>query len=640
MVPRGILRRLRQLRRRERFLRLVWGLARLAAVAGLVILGGCVVDWLYDRIQDTPHQIHVGLLTLTVIAALVAFLFWVLAPQCDWLKDDDLALRVEEKHPTFRDRLISAVQLNRPEADTQGMSQELIGVLTNEAVARADVVSFRRVADHRRLGYALAVLLPVAAVIGGLWAWQPVMARTLLARHFMADVEIPRRTHLEPVKMAQVFPAGEKVKLQIKVTGDGFDEQTEGIVDVSPKGQPRDRYPLTHSHVDPESGATIFIAEVAASTLDFDYIARLADGRMKNAASVKIVARPAVIEHFAWTLLPSFCGLRPNGERYEVTQPRGDVVGISGSTAKIVLATQKPVSIAKIEILGPEKFDPAAAIEDMGPEIVRRTVACMLDEEKKLAVGAFEWKLEETGYRLVVEDEYGFQNVPPPRRSLRIVPEEPPTVVLLKDYFTPGRIGAKDSLDDFYVEGMPIPLGETLRVPYLAEGPYGLGQAWFLYRVLKKAESGNDIVDDEPWRRLPLPEVYGNEKTGPFDPRRGVFENTPPDKGVDFVALPSPDPDRILGRTVGGGRFHFKTAGIPDGKGGVVKLEDGDRIEYCIEVQADKGDTPGRPMAKSETRVQMLGTRESLVQWILNIAQEERRLRELDNKQRTIFSNP
>ena len=104
--------------------------------------------------------------------------------------------------------------------------------------------------------------------------------------------------------------------------------------------------------------------------------------------------------------------------------------------------------------------------------------------------------------------------------------------------------------------------------------------------------------------------------------------------------MPSPDPERILGRTLGGGRVHFKTAGVPDGKGGAITLEDGDKIEYCIEVHADKGDTPGRPIARSEARVQSLGTQDSLVRWILNIAQEERRLKELDTKQRAIFANP
>ena len=96
----------------------------------------------------------------------------------------------------------------------------------------------------------------------------------------------------------------------------------------------------------------------------------------------------------AWSLLPAFCGLRPGGERYEIQQARGDVVGIPSSTTKIFATTQKPVTLARLEILGPEKFDAALAAEDMGPEIVRRTVTCTLGDDKKLAVGLFDMQAE------------------------------------------------------------------------------------------------------------------------------------------------------------------------------------------------------------------------------------------------------
>src|SRR5436190_10576985 len=163
MIPRVIVRRLRQLRRRERMLRLIWGVARLAAVMALVILGGCLIDWLCDRFQDTPNQVRVLLLCVTSFVTLLAFLFWVFLPVFERQPMDDLALRAEGKYPAFRNRLISAVQLNRPGADTEGMSVELIGVMTKEAVARAEAISFHRVADHSRLGRAFIIVFPVAA---------------------------------------------------------------------------------------------------------------------------------------------------------------------------------------------------------------------------------------------------------------------------------------------------------------------------------------------------------------------------------------------------------------------------------------------------------------------------------------------
>lgn len=641
MVPRKILAKLGQLRRRERALRLIWGVSCFVTLVAAVVLFGCVVDWVWDRTEDTPFQVHSLLLSLTCIAASIGFLVWVAAPPLESLPDDDLALLVEEKHPNFRSRLISAVQLNRPNANRDGMSAELIDIMTGEAEQQAAATSFTAVADHGRLGRALLGLASVAAIAGALYLWQPQLAETLLARHLLSDIDIPHRTHLEPIDMASVYPAGEKLPLRFAVTGDGFDESTVGVVDVAAKGQPRDRYPLKFSHHDEATGASIFTANVSGPTVDFDFLGRIGDGRMRKANRVRVVPRPAVMEQYASTVLPAYCGVRPSdGARYEVPQGRGDVIGIPGSAAKIVVTTQKPIASAAIETLAPEKIDPNKPLDESGPEIVKRTIPFTLKGDKTEAIAQFDLLPNESAYRILLTDEHGLKNLSPPRRNLRLIAEEAPTVVLLKDYFTPGQISSKESLEDFAIEGMPVPVGEDLRVPYLAEGPYGLGQAWFLYRILKKTESGNDVVEEEPWKRLALPEVFGNDQTGPFDQRRGVFQKTPPDKGVSFVALPSPDPETILGRTLGGGRFHFKTTGIPDGKGGVITLNDGDKLEYCIEIHADQGKHPERPIARSESRVQTFGSYESLGRWIRDLAQEERRLRELDGKQRSVFANP
>lgn len=638
MVPPLIQERLAELRRRERLVRFAWGICRWVAVVLLAILAGCVVDWLWDRVEDTPDLVRGWFVGLTVGVAVVAAFFWIVLPQAQWLRDDDLALRVEERTPALKHRLITAVQLNRPGASREGMSEELITIVTEEAQTQVRPLSFTGVADHSRIRRGLKFLVPVVVVAILPFVFWPRISSALLARHFLADVEVPRNVHLEPLVRTQVRPAGEKVTLAFRVTAENLDPETVGEVIVTPKGQPRDRYPLSFSHQENDGKASIYSAEVSASTIDFEYSARLGDGRLRHPGSVRLVPRPAVAEQTAWTVLPEFVGKRPGGGRYEVLQPRGDVVGIPGSGARVEVKTQRPIVKGHLELLGPRDYAPDKDADEQGPEVPRRQVPLKVDGES--ASGIFDLRPEESAYRIVVEDEHGFANVPPPRRTVRIVSEEAPTVVLLKDYFTPAAVGAKESLEDFYIEGMPVPIGETIRVPYLAEGPFGLGQSWFLYRVIKKMESGVDQPEEEPWRRLPLAEVMATPKTGPFDLRRGVFENTPPDKAVDFYALPSADPEHVLGRTLGGGRFHFKTSGIPDGKGGTLKLEEGDKIEYCVEIHADAGKHPERPVSRSESRVQTLGTYESLGRWVRDFAQEERRLREIDSKQRTLFGSP
>jgi hypothetical protein len=106
-----------------------------------------------------------------------------------------------------------------------------------------------------------------------------------------------------------------------------------------------------------------------------------------------------------------------------------------------------------------------------------------------------------SAYRVSVKDEFGFDNGTPPRRSLRLTPEPPPEVRLLRDTFF---LGGDQEVD---LEGLPVVLGAPFRVPYRCDAPYGMSQARVLYRVLKKHVSGNDPVEDEKWIPLPLTEI-------------------------------------------------------------------------------------------------------------------------------------
>ena len=649
MIPPIIHRRLRQLRFRERMLQLFWGLVRWLCLVALVLGLGCLVDWVWDRYQDVPQNVHYVLLGVTCGATLAGFIGFLLVPLLTGIHDDTLALWIEEKVPEFRDRLISAVQLNRKGAKTQGMSPHLIEVVTREAQAQAEAQSFAHVADHGRLGWAAKLLVPVLLLAAVPLAIAPATSQVLLARHFLNDVEIPRNVQIELVDRTMVRPAGEKVTVEFRVHAKDFDPNMVGDVWVTPKGMPRDRYPLEFLEMEGET--PIFGAEIAAGTLDFDYTARIGDGRLKSPGHVSLVPRPSIDELLAWTILPSYVG---NGERAEIDQPRGDIIGIPGSSARVKLTTPRPIAKGHLELLAPKPEKKEGAAPDAkAPDEVKTALpkaddlpsAEPLDEEKtrdvpltieeggKTATARFDLDPKETGYRVVLEDEHGFQNIPPPRRSVRVVAEEAPTVNLLKDYFTPGTVGSKDQLEDFNIDGIPVPVGETIRVPYVAEGPFGLGQAWFLYRVIHPMESGNEEPEEEPFKRLPLSRVTATDKTGDFDPRRGVFENTPQDKSVDFFAMPLLEPGRMLG----GGRVHFRTSGIPDGKGGTVQLKEGDKIEYCIEIHADSGKHPGRPVVRSETRVSTIGTLDSLIKWASEYAQETQRLNEINRKQRGIF---
>jgi hypothetical protein len=246
-------------------------------------------------------------------------------------------------------------------------------------------------------------------------------------------------------------------------------------------------------------------------------------------------------------------------------------------------------------------------------------------------------------------------------------------VSLLPEYFS--RIDRGFS-EEHEVEGIPLLLGERIRVAYRCVAPYGLSQARFRYRVYTEEEFqqlGEDGVRrlDRPWETLPLPEIHGTHETGPFDPRRGVFAHSGREAQVFFHAVPAHDFD-TLGGTSGGGRFDFQTrtltvaADPPEypalflgsartdvglGLGWAAHavsqrllpaptrlLAVGDRVEFFVEV-FDRNPDPDRPPGRSERRWKVVVTEQRLLEWIVQKDDQKQRIRELEEKQRGVYGN-
>src|SRR6516165_9641672 len=218
MVPRIIIQQLARLRWRERLLRLVWG-----ATLGVTVLAGvmavlCLVDWVIDRRQETPFALRQAMLVGQVILWAIAALALVIWAFIRRVSDTDLALYVEEREPEFSHRLISALQLNQPGANTEGMSPALIAAVTNQAEQQSAKHDFAKLADHSRLERATKVGLVAAAVVGLLLVFWFDTVRALVARQFLGNVAIPRSIEIASVKEKQVWPSGEEVVLQFNVS--------------------------------------------------------------------------------------------------------------------------------------------------------------------------------------------------------------------------------------------------------------------------------------------------------------------------------------------------------------------------------------------------------------------------------------
>jgi hypothetical protein len=620
MAPSTVTNRIASFRRRERFLALCWGVARLVLVVVVALAVACVADWWIDMRRDTPMALRIGMLVGQIALALGLLWFWVVRPLVRCRSDDDVALFIEEQTPALGHRLISAVQLNRPSADIAGMSPELIGVVTQEAEERANAIDVRELTDERQVWKAAGVLSLVALFASSAWLVAPKTVQVLLARQMLGDEQIPRQTRLRNIT-PEVHVLNETVKLTVECeTSDFFDQASEVIVNLPDSASfrvPSQAYSFASLEDGAKGVCRKFIeAEAPSHVGDFSFNAWMGDGRLKTPGHVRRVPRPAVIKQDAWTILPAHCGTKRDGQRYHVEQARGEIVALPGSGAYVGCKTQKPIVKARVELLGVARNDKQ---ENKKPVVeVLRTIAMEIQlDEPTEALAQFDLDSDELAYRIVVVDEYGFENADPPRRGIKIVSEDAPTVALLPEQFLPDQFPGAGIAEDFEVEGVPIPLGGAIRIAYAGAHTYGLGRAMLQYRV-----------NDGPWQPFPLAEAPATEKTGPFDPRRGCFANSKPGDQVQFHAAPSRDPEVYLPRTEGGGRFDFQTRGLPD-------LKIGDRIEFFVEVTNRDPNSP--QVGRSETRLKTVVTVPQLVQWIDATLRQEDRIRQLEQKQKGVF---
>jgi hypothetical protein len=611
-----LIHQLKRWQSRERLFRFAWGLARWTAV----VLGGlvtcCLVDWTIDRYRDTPMLLRIAMTfgqAAIYSAAAVWFLYRLRTPSLDVL-----AGKAESAFPEFDHRIVTALQLNRPTAKTQGMSPQLIGDVTREAVALAARHDLAKLAETDRLRRAVTVLAPVAIALLGLFTFNPKLAFALVGRQCLLPLDIPRSVALENATV-ELWPSGDPVKLAFRVSGK-FTESSVGTAIVEPEGQPAETYDLRFASRN-DDGTALFIAEYPPSSVPFTFRARLHDGRTRKDGAVRFEPRPVVKDVAAWLQLPDY--VDPEGKRrYERHQPQGEVTALPGCGLRVAIEASKPLKRASLVMLQRT----AAGIE----EPLGDPVPMELDTNRQSATVRSPIPPLAVGYRILVSDDHDFANLNPPRRGIGMAPDDPPRVNLLPEVLKDPR--EPGPLDDYEVTGMPLVLGGRVQIGYSARSPLGLDRAFIMYRV----------NDSEAWTPYPLsPTVADLEKTGKFIPELGVFENSGEDGKVDFYRFPSPDIESEPPGLEAGGRYNFETAALKKVVNGrETKLEVGDRVEFHVAV-FDRNPDPRRAPGRSESRIKAVVTQAQLEDWNRQRDQSRERLRQLEERQRGVFgSNP
>jgi hypothetical protein len=615
-----------------------WGFAVWTAVVGVALAVACGIDWWVDLRRDTPFWLR-ALLTGSqlALAGLTAMLLLV---RLRVPTTDALAARAEAADPAYGHKLVTALQLTRPGAKTEGMSAELIAAVARDAAALVASRPVTRFFRFKRLAQAGGVLLAVVAVGGGFVVARPALASSLFARQCLLNVEIPRTVELTP-DTAEVWPVGEEVTLRVLADGRFPDA---GTVTVQPDGQPAERFNLTLTETLPD-GRGVFTATLPPTSVGFRYSARVGDGRTRGPGVVRFEARPVVNEIAAWVILPKW--VDPEGKReYRRFQSQAEVQAFPDCEVEVRATLSKPVAAATVGLLGTD-----------GKELERRPM--ILSTDKATASVRFRPPTTVVGYRVLATDEFGFDALNPPRRGLIVAPDPVPAVTLLPEVLKDPK--EDGPLDDFDVSGMPLRVGGQVQVGYSARSPYGLSRAFVVYRV----QSGDEVG---PWVPLPLANTVADENVvGPFQPALGVFRESGPFGQVEFYQLPSPDLDADPPGLQAGGRYNFQAAKLrktvrKDGEPVEVPLAVGDRVDFRVVVYdrhpgparsptsppADppvSGDVappalppdPRRPGGWSPVRSKLVVSDAEFEEWRQRQEAFRGRLAELESKQKQVF---
>ncbi len=624
----SVLTQLNNWRLRERLIRLAWGGSRWLAIVAATLGLACLIDWTIDRysgsqtwrdilksswmfapsdplsVGQTPFwwcRVPMAFAQL----ALAGVLAYVLLIR-PWLKTppvDEFATTAEKAFPAFDHRLVTAIQLNRATADTRGMSKLLIGEVTREAGEIASRHNLLKLVDYRRLGWATAVLAPVAIIWFAFVAFNSSLANILVKRQALLDVEIPRKVQLVNVT-PDVWPTGSEVKIQFKVSG-RYHENMIGVLRVVPEGQPEEFYELRHEKVI-DTDTSHFSVALPPMSRDFKFQARLGDGRTKEPGEVKFEPPPQLDDKEGLTaeqVLPAYLGTATDGNRYVRKNEgwtRGEVIDALPQSAVLVQARfNKPVKHAVLtpivrEGLSERDSAPARLIE--------------LSVDRQTAYWGFDTNSRMIGYRIELEDFRGFRNPVPIRRNIRMWEDRPP-VVMFKPESTrdpdPNSRDGKGNPKD-YEWDMALGPDGRIQVIFQAHSDLGIRAANIVYRVIPKGvqsdlypeeykriqhprEDKNGIV----YNRLPLKRFAGDLeklKLGRFVTDLGKFEGSGKFGEVEFFALPSLNPAEDPAQLEAGGCKNFEVSGllkkVPDGSGGVTtaKLDVGDTVELYVEV--------------------------------------------------------
>lgn len=460
MSPDLLSDRLASMRRRLRRFVLVHGLSLLCVTVLGLSLVAALLDWSW-RIDDSGIRLILALAVITA-ASCVAWKYLYL-PLRTRLSDVDLAMRIEDRYPGFRDSLASTVQFIDSRQDPRNGSPALQNALIHDTLAAVDRVDVDDVVEGRkvwRTAIIAAFVATAVALVAGLNSAESATALRRLIFPF-SNAQWPRDTdlrfldqNLEPIVLDErrelKLPSGNALKL--------FVENARGTLprDVRIEYQFAEGPPqveaLPHNTLHDAGGRQREVAAANIPSAERQIWFRAIGGDHVDMPFIRLeIVPPPVLEELRVTLFP------PAYTRREVEKlPAGvgHVRALLGTRVEIEATANKPLKSAKLH-LGSETTE---------------TIQ-LADDQRKLKTSFVVERAGADSYWFELADTEDFRDPEPPRYELTGIADAVPDVYIEQpqadlqvtaDAIVPLRVAARDdlALRELRVRFRPAEAGE------------------------------------------------------------------------------------------------------------------------------------------------------------------------------------
>ncbi len=183
------------------------------------ILLGVWSLFVIDYITDIPFVIRVGIAVCGIIYAFYYFNKEYLSKARVAISAEAVSLKVEDQNPELQSRLISTLQFQAVRDLPEGVSENLVEGLVDQAFDQVEDIKLNNVIDHSWIKKHFKRITIMLLIIAGTTALAPNYVMAYLQRFIDPAARYPTRTQIVDVSVDKMIPAGDPFDVIVKAEG-------------------------------------------------------------------------------------------------------------------------------------------------------------------------------------------------------------------------------------------------------------------------------------------------------------------------------------------------------------------------------------------------------------------------------------